>query len=273
MCTPLRPQLSRIAAPACHRCAGSALVQGLRDAREMSDAPPAVPFYRRSSVRAAAALLVALGSTLTWTALGPRLVPALEDSLKVFGPYLPFGFVLIGALAIIVCAPASLLYVTGGMIFGLWRGALLCSAAAMIGSTAAFFIARSVLGERVGRMFARSARLDRFEQALSDHGLWLVTLLRLSVIAPIGPVSYALGVMRISLKSFLLAMPTVVPSVLVYVYAGHIARGLINGRTREPWEWAMLGLGFVATALVTIWIGKAAQRALSTRSGNPAATA
>lgn len=215
-------------------------------------------------MRAAALVIVGIGMTVLWTMLGPELVPAVNRALRVFGPFLPLGFVLTGALAIALCAPASLLYVTGGMIFGLWRGVLLCAAAAAIGSSIAFFFARSVLGAKVGRMIAKSARLDRFEHALSNHGTWLVTLLRLSLIAPIGPVSYALGVMRITVKSFLLAMPAVVPSVLVYVYAGHIARGLMNGRAREVWEWALLALGFAATLLVTIWIGRAAQRALST---------
>lgn len=209
-------------------------------------------------------MIVGVGMTTLWTLLGPQIVPTLERWLSALGPFLPVGFVLACALAIAVCAPASLLYVTGGMLFGLWRGVLLCSAAAMLGSTLAFFVARSVFGERVGRLFAKSARLDRFEHALSEHGTWLVTLLRLSVIAPIGPISYALGVMRISLRSFFTAMPAVVPSVLVYVYAGHIARGLMNGHgTRQPWEWALLGLGFLATVLVTIWVGRAAQRALT----------
>jgi uncharacterized membrane protein YdjX (TVP38/TMEM64 family) len=221
-------------------------------------------FHQRTSVRIAAAVIGGVAMTTLWTLLGPQLVPTLERSLRVLGPFLPLGFVLAGALAIAICAPASLLYVTGGMLFGLWPGVLLCSAAAMLGSTLAFFFARSVFGERVGRMFAKSARLDRFEHALSEHGTWLVTLLRLSLIAPIGPISYALGVMRISLRSFFMAMPAVVPSVLVYVYAGHFARGLINGRgSRQPWEWALLALGLVATVLVTMWVGRAAQRALT----------
>jgi len=224
----------------------------------------ALPFHQRTSVRVTVALIVGVAMTALWTLLGPQIVPTLERWLRVLGPFLPLGFVLAGALAIAICAPASLLYVTGGMLFGLWRGVLLCSCAAMLGSTVAFLIARSVFGERVGRLFAKSARLDRFEHALSEHGTWLVTLLRLSVIAPIGPISYALGVMRISLRSFFMAMPAVVPSVLVYVYAGHIARGLMNGNgSRQPWEWALLALGFLATVLVTIWVGRAAQRALT----------
>jgi uncharacterized membrane protein YdjX (TVP38/TMEM64 family) len=216
-------------------------------------------------VRIAGFVVVAVAMTTLWTLLGPQLVPVLNRWLQVFGPFLPIGFVLVVAVAIALCAPASLLYVTGGMLFGLWEGLLLCSAAAVLGSSLAFVLARTVFGERVGRVFAKSARLDRFEQALSEHGTWLVTLLRLSLFAPIGPVSYALGVMRISLKSFFLAMPAVVPSVLVYVYAGHVARGLMNGRgSREVWEWIVLALGFAATVAVTVWVGRAAQRALGT---------
>jgi uncharacterized membrane protein YdjX (TVP38/TMEM64 family) len=216
-------------------------------------------------VRIAGFVVVAVAMTTLWTLLGPQLVPVLNRWLQVFGPLLPLGFVLVVAVAIALCAPASLLYVTGGMLFGLWQGLLLCSAAAVLGSSLAFVLARTVFGERVGRVFAKSARLDRFEQALSEHGTWLVTLLRLSLFAPIGPVSYALGVMRISLKSFWLAMPAVVPSVLVYVYAGHVARGLMSGRgSREVWEWIVLALGFAATVAVTVWVGRAAQRALGT---------
>jgi uncharacterized membrane protein YdjX (TVP38/TMEM64 family) len=224
----------------------------------------AAPFLQRTSVRIVGALLVAAATTAAWTLLGPVLVPTLNRWLHVFGPYVSIGFVLVGALVIALCAPASLLYVTAGMIFGVWRGLLLGVCAAVLGSTLAFVIARTVFGQRVARVFARSARLDRFEHALSNHGLWLVTLLRLSLIAPIGPVSYALGVMRISFKTFLLAMPAVAPSILVYVYAGHVARGLVNGRgSREAWEWIVLGLGFAATALVTVWVGREAHRALS----------
>jgi uncharacterized membrane protein YdjX (TVP38/TMEM64 family) len=217
------------------------------------------------------AILLAVATTAAWVAVGPSFVPVLQSWLQGFGPYLDWGFVLLGSIAVAACAPASLLYVTGGMIFGLWRGVLLCSTAAAVGSALAFLLARSALGARMARMFARSARLNRFEQTLSSHGLWLVMLLRLSLFAPIGPVSYALGVMRISLTTFLLAMPAIVPSILVYVYAGHIARGLVHrGLERPPWEWAVLGVGFAATVLVTLWGGRAAQRALSTpRASEP----
>jgi hypothetical protein len=38
---------------------------------------------------------------------------------------------------------------------------------------------------------------------------------------------------------------------------------LVDGRGgREVWEWIVLGIGFAATAAITLWVGRAAQRAL-----------
>jgi len=52
-----------------------------------------------------------------------------------------------------------------------------------------------------------------------------------------------------------LTLPAVVPSVVLYTYAGHIARGMFGGgRAREAWEWVVLGLGFAATALVATYV-------------------
>ena len=54
--------------------------------------------------------------------------------------------------------------------------------------------------------------------------------------------SYALGLTRISTRVFLLTSPGLLPAVLTYAYAGDVARGVLNGRTREWWEWVLLGV-------------------------------
>jgi uncharacterized membrane protein YdjX (TVP38/TMEM64 family) len=230
-----------------------------------------VPFYQRKGLQIIVALAGAIGMTALWTALGPQLVPLFDEWLDALGPFAAPGFAVGSGIALALCAPASLLYVAGGTIFGLVDGVLLGTAAAVLGTCLAFAIARTTFGARAARAIARNARLERFEQALSERGLWLVVLLRLSVLFPIGPVSYALGVMRIPVRHFMLALPAVVPSVVLYTYAGHLARGLWSGaRAREAWEWSVLGLGFAATALVTVWIGRAATRALDRRASVPA---
>jgi uncharacterized membrane protein YdjX (TVP38/TMEM64 family) len=166
-----------------------------------------------------------------------------------------------------MCGPASLLYITGGMVFGAAWGTLWGAIAGVVGSTAAFLIARSALGRHVARALSKSARLDRFERALSERGLWLTLLLRLSLLFPIGPVSYALGLSRIPLRYFLWTSAALLPSVFTYSYAGSVARDLVSAqaRPREPWEWVVVCLGVLATAAAAFLVGRAATHALRKR--------
>jgi uncharacterized membrane protein YdjX (TVP38/TMEM64 family) len=180
-----------------------------------------------------------------------------------FGEHAELAFVGTATLAIALCAPASAVYILGGAIFGLVRGAQLGAVAALLASTLAFWIARSTFGAPAARFVAKRARLDRFERALTERPLWLLLLIRLSLLLPIGPVSYALGVTRVRFRYFVLSSPALLPTVVLYSYAGHIAESLL-GRSgeRATWEWVVLASGFVATLVVAVWIGRAAHRAL-----------
>jgi uncharacterized membrane protein YdjX (TVP38/TMEM64 family) len=224
----------------------------------------------RTRVQVVLAALLAVALPVVWMVIGASVVPRLETALHSLGAWREIGYVVIGALAIAACAPASLLYITGGMVFGVLGGTLLGSIAGALGSGLAFAIARTALGRTAAEFLAKRARLDRFERALTDRPLRISLLLRLSLLFPIGPVSYALGLTRISARTFLLTSPGLVPAVLTYAYAGHVARGVAEGRAREPWEWALLGIGLLATAGSAWLVGRAATRALK-RQAPPAA--
>jgi uncharacterized membrane protein YdjX (TVP38/TMEM64 family) len=55
------------------------------------------------------------------------------------------------------------------------------------------------------------------------------------------------------------------PGTVMYVYIGSFAR-VAGDRTRTPGEWALLGLGLVATIAVTIFIARIARTALAKRT-------
>lgn len=212
-----------------------------------------------------AALLVSIAAPCTWAVLGASLVKRFQHVLLDLGGWAELGYSALASCAIALCAPASLIYLTGGMVFGLGRGLMLGCVAGVLGSTTAFWIARTTLGARAARLLARSARLDRFERALSARPTRLTLLLRLSLFIPIGPLSYALGLSRVPTRTFLITSWALAPAVLTYAYAGDFARGALGAeqRSREPWEWALLGLGLAATAGAAILVGKAAASALS----------
>jgi hypothetical protein len=152
------------------------------------------------------------------------------------------------------------------------EGTLLGSLAGALGSGLAFAIARTTFGRSAAGFVAKRARLDRFERALTERPLRISAMLRLSLVFPIGPVSYALGLTRMPTRAFLITSPLLIPAVLTYAYAGDVARGLLSsgGRSREWWEWLLLGIGLAATAVAAWLVGSAATRALKRQGGSEA---
>jgi uncharacterized membrane protein YdjX (TVP38/TMEM64 family) len=227
----------------------------------------------RSRLQVVMAILLSIGMPLVWVTVGASIVPHFERILRELGAWGELGFAAVGALAVAACAPVSLLYITGGMMFGVIKGTLLGAAAASIGSALAFIIARSAFGRHVAEALSKRTRLDRFERALSERPLRILLLLRLSLLFPIGPVSYALGLSRIPARLFIWTSPALLPTVLTYAYAGSVARDIMGAQqhAREPWEWALLAVGLLATVAAAFLVGRAATRALSRKAPPTAA--
>jgi uncharacterized membrane protein YdjX (TVP38/TMEM64 family) len=55
------------------------------------------------------------------------------------------------------------------------------------------------------------------------------------------------------------------PGTVMYVYIGSLAR-VAGDRPRTPGEWALLGLGLIATLAVTVVITRIARAALAKRT-------
>ena len=223
----------------------------------------------RSRLKVAGAVFLAIAAPCAWAFAGAALVTRFEHVLRELGGWAQVFYAVLGTLAIALCAPASLIYLSGGMVFGVLRGLILGCIVGTLGSGIAFWVARSVLGARAARVLARSARLDRFERALSARPAWLTMLLRLSLFIPIGPLSYALGLSRVPTRTFIATSWALTPAVLTYAYAGQIAGDALGSgpHSRQPWQWALLGIGLLATVAAAIWIGRAAARALARDAG------
>jgi uncharacterized membrane protein YdjX (TVP38/TMEM64 family) len=217
----------------------------------------------RTLVRGAALLLALLALPLFWAWVGRSVADTLRTAVTAAGAWGELLYVFGSALMIALCAPASLIYMTAGMVFGAKWGTLWAALGALLGSTTAFFVARTALGEKVSRLLARSARLERFGEAIKERGLWLTLLLRLSLLVPIGPVSYALGSMRTRARHFLLTSPAILPAVFAYVYAGELAGSWGSSQTRERalWEWVLLAVGLLATIGAAWLLARAASSA------------
>ena len=210
-----------------------------------------------------AAVVVAL--LLAGRRLG-ALVPAFQAWVEGLGAWGPVAFVVGYALAVVAFAPGSLLTLAGGAVFGLARGTVLVFAAAVLGSTAAFLVARYLARPWVEKRVAADPRFAAIDRAIAAQGGRIVFLLRLSPLFPFNLLNYALGLTRIRLRDYVVASLGMLPGTILYVYygslAGELAQAAGGVKTRSPAEWALLAVGLLATVVVTRIVTRTAGRAL-----------
>jgi uncharacterized membrane protein YdjX (TVP38/TMEM64 family) len=196
----------------------------------------------------------------------------LAAGLERAGPWAPLLFVaayVIGSLAFI---PGAVLTLIAGAVFGLARGIPLVFASAVLGSSAAFALARTVARERVARWLARDPRASAVSDAVAARGLLIVILLRLSPVFPYNVLNYALGASRIRYRDFLIGSVGMLPGTVLYTYYGKVVgdvTALATGTAppRGPEYYVLLAVGLAATVLLTLVITRAARKALASPHG------
>jgi uncharacterized membrane protein YdjX (TVP38/TMEM64 family) len=183
------------------------------------------------------------------------------------GGWAPLVFILTEAAGILAFIPGTLFTLVGGAVFGFLLGVLYSSAGAALGSTAAFLIGRYIARDAVQRRLARMPRFQSIDRAVAADAVRIVFLLRLSPIMPFNVLNYALGLTAIRLSDFLVAMAGTLPGTIVYAYAGKVMGELaVAGRAEVPKNAAyyiVLVGGLVATVAATLFVTRAARRALS----------
>lgn len=222
---------------------------------------------RWSSVGKIAALVAGLAVLLV---IGRQLggyVPrfaAWVDSLGLWGPAVFIGGY---ALATVGFVPGSFLTLAAGAIFGLLKGTVYVFVAATLGSSAAFLVARYVARAAVERRLQQRPKFRTIDQAVGREGLKIVFLLRLSPVFPYNLLNYGLGLTQVRFRDYLIACVGMIPGTFLYVYYGKalgslaaVAGGAASERGAE--YWVFLGLGLVATVVVTAFVTRIARRAL-----------
>jgi uncharacterized membrane protein YdjX (TVP38/TMEM64 family) len=206
----------------------------------------------------AVALLVALGR-----ALGGYVEPFRQtvEGLGVLGPLV---FVLGYAAAVVAFVPGSALTLAAGAIFGVARGTALVFVAAVLGSSAAFLIARYLARGAVERRLAGQPQFAAIDRAIGREGRKITFLLRLSPAIPFTLLNYALGLTRVRFADALVASLGMLPGTLLYVYLGAVAGDAASAAAggAEVGRTVVKGLGLAATAGVTVYVTLLARRAL-----------
>jgi uncharacterized membrane protein YdjX (TVP38/TMEM64 family) len=208
--------------------------------------------------------LVMLSRTLPFD----RLVDVLKTKASDFGVWGPVIFGGAYVLAAVLAVPGSALTLASGAVFGLFWGTVIVSIASTTAAAIAFLIARYFARERIEERASRFPRFAAVDRSIGQGGAKIIAMLRLSPVMPFSIGNYLFGLTSIRFGPYVAASWLfMLPGTFMYVYLGHVAaQGLAStgagasGKTTG--EWALLAVGLIATAVVTVYISKLARRAL-----------
>ena len=243
-----------------------------RHPKRMEGAAPPVAMRRGAPVGRVLGALVAVGALVALGRVAGAEIPRFAAWVNGLGIWGPVVFVLGYAAAVVAFAPGSVLTLAAGAIFGLVEGAVLVFVAAVLGSCAAFLVARYVARAAVERRLAHEPRFAAIDRAVGREGRKIVFLLRLSPVFPYTLLNYLLGLTRIGFADYVLASIGMIPGTVLYVYYGKLAgdvAALAGGAAaaRGPGYWAILAVGLAATVAVTWVVTRTATRALREATG------
>lgn len=197
----------------------------------------------------------------------PAQLPRFTAWVASLGAWGPLAFVAGYSIAPVILAPAFLLTIAAGAIFGFVKGVIYVMIGATIGATLAFLTGRYLARQFVEGLLRREPRLQIIDRAVERHGFRLVALLRMSPAVPFVLLNYALGLSRVKLVDYVAASVGMLPVVAMYVYTGKVAGDLATlasgtAQPRGALYYAMIGLGFVSTVAVTIYVTRIARQAI-----------
>ena len=192
-------------------------------------------------------------------------IKSMTDWVEGFGAFGIFIFIGIYAIAAVLFVPGSLLTIAAGLVFGLGMGTVAASCGATLGASLAFLIGRYLARERVEESIRGNARFRAIDEAIGEQGWKIIALLRLSPLIPFSASNYFYGITKVRFWPYVAASwAGMLPGAVLYVYLGAAGKaGLTGGsKDRSPLEWTFLGVGLLATVIVTIVVTRIAKKAL-----------
>ncbi|MEN6348966.1 MAG: TVP38/TMEM64 family protein [Syntrophomonas sp.] len=166
-----------------------------------------------------AAFILALGVAYYFARksgmFGNPTAEGLRDYITSCGVFGPIVYMIMFSLI----PSGSIIAVAGGMVFGMYLGALYTTIGAVLGATVAFYISR-LLGRGVVEKLA-GGKVQQFDEAIEKGGFILILILRLIPIIPFNVISYGAGLTRIKFLDYIIStMIGIIPGVLVFTNLG-----------------------------------------------------
>src|SRR5258706_6463215 len=193
-----------------------------------------------------------------------ELLKSALDWIGKLGTWGPVIFIGVYVVATVLFVPGSVLTLGAGAAFGVALGSVYVSISATLGATAAFLVGRYLARDAIARKVGKNEKFATIDRAVADEGWKIVLLTRLSPVFPFTLLNYSFGLTRGSLSHYVLASWLgMIPGTVMYVYLGSLVNLGAGNRHRTVGEWALYGVGLLATIAVTVFVTPIARKALA----------
>ncbi|MBW2059259.1 MAG: TVP38/TMEM64 family protein [Deltaproteobacteria bacterium] len=157
---------------------------------------------------------------------------ALGRSLGVIGVWAPLVYMAIYAVGVCLFVPGTLLTALGAALFGAYWGFVYVWVGAMVGSSIAFWIGRTL-----GREFAASLigdRLRKYDVAIEQNGFAAVLYLRL-VYFPFTAMNFGMGLTGVRFRDYFFGtgLGIIVGTFIFTFFVGTLKEVWASGRWGE----------------------------------------
>lgn len=143
----------------------------------------------------------------------------IKEYLNSFGMFAPIIYIIIFIFVPLTLFPDSILAISGGLAFGLFKGFIYTMIGAIMGASLSFFIARFL-----GRAFIKKIigkNIVNIEEQMEKKGFVIILLLRMIPLFPFDVISYSAGLSKIKFRDFIFATVVgTIPGILVYTNLG-----------------------------------------------------
>jgi len=156
----------------------------------------------KAILKASALAVFILGAILAVRSPAVRsylTIETLDGFLDAAGFWAPAVFIALYAVGVCLFVPGTLLTGIGAAIFGPYLGFVYVWIGAMIGASGAFYIGRTL-----GREFASGligSRLKKYDDAIGRNGFATVLYLRL-VYFPFTPMNFGMGLTKVIFRDY-----------------------------------------------------------------------
>ena len=208
--------------------------------------------------------LIAVSVAVSFLPVGDA-VKNFTDWVRDLGLAGAFIFIGVYALAALLFLPGALFTIGAGLVYGIAGGTAVAIVGATLGAGLAFLAGRYLFRDRIKKIAGKNKRFEAIDDAVGVQGWKIVGLLRLSPLIPFNVSNYLYGITAIDFWPYLLAsFVGMFPGTLLYAYLGAIGQAGLSGgkKGHSSLEWTFLGLGLLATIVVTVFVSRVAKTAL-----------